>query len=439
MTSSQMMLFGGGPPPVTYTALVAALYQSGKSMPPAGIAASGTSLYVTTQNNTDFTIPVVKLTSAGAITWQRVLSLSGATDVRGYGSDLIAENCAADSSGNVYVVGGFESAGVINGFLVKYNTSGTIQWQRKILAASNTSVNNLRVAIDSAGSNVYVIATWVKSSASASALLAYNSSGTLQWQRMLFTGGFNNVQSSAVAVDTSGNIFVGGSDQVAYPTASAFVVKYNSSGTLQWQQYIRGGSPNVNYMAFDSSGNIFCSGTPRTFKLNSSGTVQWGFTYSSGSVSAQGIAVDPTTGDFWGVYDDGNLTVTFNKFNTSGSNTATNNIGLASCFASIIAGGCFSDTGLYAFTKGIFSNANSVYTAGVWILPTTMVNTGPASRSLTYWTQSTYTAGTASTTTSAGLTSGANSITDAAGTFVDSAGAFTDSAGALSVTASTWT
>ena len=190
----QQMMFDPGVPPVTYTAVVASVYQSGKSMSPGGIAPAGTGLYVLSQNDTDFTAHLVKLTSTGTVSWQRKLSLTGATEIGIYGSDQVAQSCAADSSGNVYITGFFtNSGGVRDGFLVKYNSSGTIQWQRKINATGTTSVYNLRVTLNSSGTAVIVTTQWSKSSATASAVVAYNSSGVLQWQRILYTGSYNSV------------------------------------------------------------------------------------------------------------------------------------------------------------------------------------------------------------------------------------------------------
>ena len=437
MTSSQMMLFGGGPPPVTYTALLASLYQSGISMPACGVAAVGTDIYVSGQDNTNFTCTVSKISSAGAITWQRKISLAGATGISVYGSDLLVGNLAADSSGNLYVTGTItDSGGVQNGFLIKYNSSGTIQWQRKITAASGQSVQNLRVAIDSTGANIYISGSWTKSSAGATGLVKYNSSGTLQWQRMLFTGSFNNVNASAVKLDSADNVYVAGQDGVS--GIRGFVTKYNSSGTLQWQQYISGAtSPSVSYLAFDSSTNIYCTGTPPLFKLNSSGTVQWGYTFNTNYIRAYGPAVD-SSGNVWGNWENASNGVTFNKFDTSGNNLNTNVAALSSASTSIITGGCFGDTGYYIIAKSIFSVSLSAYTIGIWRLPTNFANTTASGISMTNWSQSSYSVGTANSNTTASLSSGANSQSDAAGTWVDSAGAFTDAAGTLSITAATF-
>jgi hypothetical protein len=437
--SIQQMLFGGSNP-VTYTAVVASIYLSGKTVLPGGIAPAGTGLYVLSQNSTDFTANLVKLTSTGTVSWQRQLSLSGATAVDIYGSSLVALSCASDSSGNVYIAGTFTNSGsVSDGFLVKYNTSGTIQWQRKINAASGQSVSNMRVAIDSTGSNVVVLNNFTKSSATATAVLSYNSSGVLQWQRQLYTGSFNSVSLSALTIDSSGNIFISGIDQVGGSTKGS-LLKYNSSGTLQWQQQVLSAN-NLPFIGLDTSGNIYCGGGgPKIAKFNSSGSVTWGYNFTVTDSAGYALAVDPTTGTSYGVYDNGSNTVTVSQWDNAATNLAKNNIGLTGNqnIISLIAGGTLGVTGYYGFTKGIWSQSLAGYTTGVWLLPSNMANTGPGSLSVTVWTQSSYTAGSTYSNSSVGLSTTANSITDAAGTHTDAAGAFTDAAGGLSVAQQTF-
>ena len=70
-------------------------------------------------------------------------------------------------------------------------------------------------------------------------------------------------------------------------SGEAILVKYNSSGVLQWQRKVDGGSSLVfEGVITDSSGNIYCTGHSQTgsdptfnglilFKYNSSGVLQW--------------------------------------------------------------------------------------------------------------------------------------------------------------------
>ena len=64
-----------------------------------------------------------------------------------------------------------------------------------------------------------------------------DSSGTLSFDRKL-TGGTGGIYNG-VALDSSGNIYVGGT--VSISNAQFGLAKYDSSGTLQWQEKINSG------------------------------------------------------------------------------------------------------------------------------------------------------------------------------------------------------
>lgn len=208
---------------------------------------------------------VVKLGVDGSISWQKSLSAS-TTDLWG----------AVDSSDNLHVTQGST--------VVKYNSSGTIQWQRSLVTASWRAV-----AVDSS-SNVYLCGI-LFSSPTDIIVAKYNSSGAIQWQRKLATSSNVNDAGYGVAVDSSGNVYVGGADQ----TNKGYVAKYNSSGTIQWQKslanafsldfgYITG---RVGSVAVDSSGNVYvglellytvastASMDVLLVKFDSSGTTLW--------------------------------------------------------------------------------------------------------------------------------------------------------------------
>jgi len=98
---------------------------------------------------------------------------------------------ATDSSGNVYVVGGtkgnlngISNSGRTDAFVIKFNSSGTKQWTKKLGTWQNDLANG--VATDSSG-NVYVTGdTYGGLDGNTNAgnsdlfVVKYNSSGTKQ-------------------------------------------------------------------------------------------------------------------------------------------------------------------------------------------------------------------------------------------------------------------
>ena len=220
---------------------------------------------------------LAKYNSSGTNQWQRIL---------GGGSAETGYAVAIDSSDNIYVVGetGSAGAGSSDFLIAKYNSSGTIQWQRVLGGTSGDA--GYAVAIDSSD-NIYVVGETGSAGAGDDDFLIakYNSSGTIQWQRVL--GGSGNDKCFSAAIDSSDNLYVFGYTASTGAGSNDFLLaKYNSSGTIQWQRVLGGSSnENANSITIDSSGNIYVCGFTLSAgegsldfliaKYNSSGTIQW--------------------------------------------------------------------------------------------------------------------------------------------------------------------
>jgi uncharacterized delta-60 repeat protein len=221
---------------------------------------------------------LAKYNTSGAVQWQRILGSSSGDD-RGFG-------VAIDSNDNIYLAGRTQSEGQGNDdfLLAKYNSSGTIQWQR--ILGGSSGEEGYAIAIDSSD-NVYMLGFTGSAGAGSNdfLLVKYNSSGTIQWQRVL--GGTGQDLGHSVAIDSSDNVYAFGPSSSAGAGSNDFLlVKYNSSGTVQWQRLLGGtGTDYGNAVAVDSVGNIYVAGFSYSAgagdfdfliaKYNSSGTVQW--------------------------------------------------------------------------------------------------------------------------------------------------------------------
>lgn len=235
---------------------------------------------------------LAKYDSAGTVQWQRTLGGSDYDD---------ADAVAVDSSDNVYVLGntGSSGAGSRDFLLAKYNSSGTIQWQRTLGGSDNDF--GFGIATDSSN-NVYVFG--YSGAGFTDALLAkYNSSGTIQWQRIL--GGASSDEGKAITLDSSDNVYVSGkADSAGAGSADLLVAKYNSSGTIQWQRVLGGASSDqAAGIAIDNDSNVYCVGITESTgagsadfliaKYNLSGTIQFQRTLgSTGYEQAFSISVD---------------------------------------------------------------------------------------------------------------------------------------------------
>lgn len=237
--------------------------------------------------NPDFVnqIFVAKLNSSGTIVWAK--EMGGVYDSEPTGM-------VADATGNIYVTGSFEGTGTFgsivlsnfsngDGFLAKMNSSGTVLWAKSF--ASPYSDNAESISIDPAG-NVALTGRFYNSTisfgsvsltatANCTFVCKYDASGNLLWAKKVGAGTSASSNSGfSVASDASGNIYVGGdfsgnlqvgSTTLNGPTSpgygSAYVIKYNSSGTELWAKKIGGnGIDFAKYAAITPAGNLIVAG-----------------------------------------------------------------------------------------------------------------------------------------------------------------------------------
>jgi len=240
------------------------------------------------------------------------------------GSAFTSNSTAVDSSGNSYHIGA-------SGLIVKLNSRGDIQWQVTWSAAQKSNGGNslyinssnqlvvcgadsskfyvmvlntstaaivlqkelsvdpnfsyyMAVHVDS-NDNIYLAGSIDDVYRANSVLIKLNSSGTLVWARELspvYSDLFAHSFATGVGTDSSSNVYIMGSVMGSDGGYDGYLIKYNSSGTLQWQRKFdanySGGAPYGVSMNVDSSGNCYVVydglGTI-VGKVNSSGSLQW--------------------------------------------------------------------------------------------------------------------------------------------------------------------
>jgi hypothetical protein len=291
---------------------------------------------------------VVKYDSSGTPLWAR--RIGGTTG----GNELFS--VSTDSSGNIVVAGRYSSnpiniyaangttvsftlanAGSQDAFLVKYDSSGTPLWARRLSGANgNETVNS--VTTDSSGNvvvageyssnplNIFaangstISFTLVNSGGVDAFVVKYNSSGTPLWARRM--GGAGNDYAYSVSTDSSQNIIVVGSYSsnplnifaangttvsLTLPNTGAggeaFVVKYDSSGTPIWARRLGGSGDELAYsVSTDSSGNVVVAGEYSSNPLNifaANGTTVSFTLANSGSSDAFVVKYDSSGTPLW--------------------------------------------------------------------------------------------------------------------------------------------
>jgi hypothetical protein len=240
---------------------------------------------------------------------------------------------ASDSQKNVYVTGGYFSnpitfynsngstfatmANTVNndGYLVKYNSSGTVQWATRINGNSVTGFENSWSVTTDSQDNVYIAGvsdstTLVVNSfgsvslgsitlvqygtinlvSTDSFIIKYNPSGTVLWATTINGGVSGAVYALSIRTDYNNNVCVAGSyqnqtcvinnfnggggggpitnsvyatlDSTNNPNGQIFIVKYSSSGQAIWATYFAS-TGTINHtggLAIDTNNNIYLSG-----------------------------------------------------------------------------------------------------------------------------------------------------------------------------------
>lgn len=190
-----------------------------------------------------------------------------------------------DASDNIYMVG-------YSGVLVMSST-GTVTLCRSISGSIGTGVN-----VDASG-NIYVIG--VSSSSDGGTLYKLNSSGTFQWGRKIAnTAGVygDSGAGRGILLASDGYLYVTIDNGVPTGVASSHrwtIMKYNTSGELQWQRMFR--SSEADYASANYSQDILQGSNVGKLQEDSSGRLFFAFhEYSKWYGSRLGVIYIPKNG-----------------------------------------------------------------------------------------------------------------------------------------------
>lgn len=237
-------------------------------------------------NNSKSGFFIKQISSVGVDKWTRTYT--------GLGSCQLAD-IAVDNSSNVYVLGTQNSSSNNADFVLqKYNANGLLLWTKTYNGVANLQDKGEKISIDNATGNIYVTGI-VNYNGSANqidnVLVKYNSSGSRQWQRVFGYTGTNSAKE--ILFDATGNCYVVGNALDVNNSSGAqpsriFVAKFSAGGTQQWLKVHNNG----NYVhewaksaVSDNSGNIYVGAEIKdsasfvsdmlAYKLSNAGTKRW--------------------------------------------------------------------------------------------------------------------------------------------------------------------
>ena len=212
----------------------------------------------------------------------------------GFGGNDEVQAIAIDKSGNIYVTGFSENgAGSYDFATLKYNNAGVQEWAMRFNGPANGLDYATAIKVDKNG-NVYVsgFAT-VQGSSSDCAVIKYNSSGVLQWARYHDGSGHGSDVAFAMALDpVTSDVYVTGNTESENWNEDYIVIKYSTDGSEQWVRTYNGTANTIDdgrLITLDPKGNVYVSGISRapgnvydctTIKYNPSGDMLWVTRYS---------------------------------------------------------------------------------------------------------------------------------------------------------------
>jgi len=256
-------------------------------------------------NNGWYDYWVVKLDSSNGIEWQSSLG----------GSSGDYANCIQQTFDDGYIVSGYSASddgdvignhGGLDYWIVKLNSFGEIEWQNSL----GGSLDDYAYSIEQTGDGGYIVAG---ESASNDGdiignrggidywIVKLDSSGSILWQRSL-GGSLDDVAESIQQTSDDGFIVAGktasydGDVSGNHGNGDYWVVKLDSSGSLEWQRSLGGSSYDWAYSIEQTGDNGYIvagrsysndgdvgehHGTPGdcadywVAKLDSSGSIEW--------------------------------------------------------------------------------------------------------------------------------------------------------------------
>jgi len=249
---------------------------------------------------------IVKTNAVGDILWQKSLG--------GSGSDQ-AKSVRQTSDGGYIVAGETQSNdGDVTGnhgnsdyWIVKLDATGNLQWQKTFGGSNDEIAQSIRQTTDGG----YIVAGWSSSNNGDIAsgnhgardywILKLDTTGNLQWEKTY--GGGDWDMANSIELTSDGGYIIGGPSRSLnadvtgnHGSSDYWIVKINSTGTLQWQKSLGGSgiddafsvkqTTDGGYIAIGASisndGDV--TGNHGNYdywlvKLNATGNLQWQQSY----------------------------------------------------------------------------------------------------------------------------------------------------------------
>ncbi|MEO6405068.1 MAG: hypothetical protein ABIY51_16300 [Ferruginibacter sp.] len=222
---------------------------------------------------------ILKLDAKGNIQWQKLLGGTGTFD------EFLDIQSTSDGgfiiagTSNSVTLFGMTNNGGSDGWILKIDTNGNTTWQKLLGGTGNETFHSIIVNADgsfvlagySYSSNTGTVTGLINNGASDGWLIKLNSTGDLQWQKF-YGGDVTDVFYSVLATTDGGFIFCGSSSSASGSGTftgitnnggtDGWLLKADATGNMQWQKLLGGNAVDVFYNVLITTGNNFLlSGT----------------------------------------------------------------------------------------------------------------------------------------------------------------------------------
>ncbi|NOS83976.1 MAG: T9SS type A sorting domain-containing protein [Ignavibacteria bacterium] len=247
-------------------------------------------------------IVLIKYTPSGDTVWVR--TFNGNADLNDKGLDV-----CVDVNGNVYVTGYAQYQGRSSDAVVlKYSSNGNLLWVNQY-SSTNSSADDAGTAITIDNyNNIYVTGYTTNNDGYTDIFVRkIGPSGDALWTKTK-DGEFHfDAEGNAIAVSGAGSIYVTGFFSSSELNTNIAVLKYSSSGNLEWYKEINGSGNSEDKawgIVVDESDNAYITGYSTTSagnidcytaRFSASGVLLWSRLFNgSGNQTdkAWGIVVD---------------------------------------------------------------------------------------------------------------------------------------------------
>jgi len=260
-----------------------------------GVIVAGTT-ELQSPTNTQQNIFIVSYAANGAVLWQDTYD-NGSDQENAY--DLVRDT----SSGALYVAGGVSGK---NGgtFVIRWDADGRRRWAKRFSVRGVFAFGEAAVVVP--GGDVVVACYYSvppSSQVDLQMLKVQGSSGRLQWSS-LYGDATHDERVFDLAVDATGNVYVGGTAFGISSDVDRFLLKYTPTGSRAWTVVDNafGLYDATSALAIDPAGGVYVTGISQDFdgttydidwmtrKYDASGVPVWTAIYDGNPNSSVGDA-----------------------------------------------------------------------------------------------------------------------------------------------------